>query len=106
MVVDITFIAGVAKIFLDAAEVDDGSGGVELGGVVNGEDVEGGRCTGGISAIGDAVGQLNGSVVVGVSREGVTAGGVTIDAARVSGIDGRPVTERVSPSRSEKPLRS
>ena len=60
LVVDVTFIAGETEVFLDGAEVDDGSGGVELGGVVNGEDVEGGRCTGGISAIGDAVGQLNG----------------------------------------------
>ena len=81
MVNDVFLIALVTKVFLNTSKVDDGRGGVEFRCVVNGEDVEGRSGTSGVSAVSDAVGQLNGAVVIGIGREGITIGGVTIDDA-------------------------
>ena len=64
-------------------------GGIELRCVVDSENVEGRCCTGGINAVGDAINQLNGAVVIGIGREGITVGGITINGACISGVDGQ-----------------
>ena len=89
MVKDVFLIALVTKVFLNTAEVDDSTTGIELRCVVDSENVEGRCCTGGIRAVGDAINQLNGAVVIGIGREGITVGGITINAACISGVDGQ-----------------
>ena len=88
MVNNVFLIALVTEVFLNTSKVDGGASRVELRCVVNRENVERRCCRSGGGAVCDAVDQLNRAVVIGISSEGITGGGITINAACISGVDG------------------